>query len=87
MRIITHMALRSEDSGLGLHLLTLKRIVTQAHDVHLAEGSLQHLRKIRFGGRSYRFRREPDEDPTNTRPGGTPSGQAHLGLPKARQAS
>ena len=27
------------------------------------------------------FTWEPDEDPTNTRPGGTPSGQAHLGLP------
>ena len=27
------------------------------------------------------FAGEPDEDPTNARPGGTPSGQAHLGLP------
>jgi len=24
---------------------------------------------------------QPDEDPTNTRQGGIPSGQAHLGLP------
>jgi len=27
------------------------------------------------------FAGEPDEDPTNARPGGTPSGQVHLGLP------
>ena len=45
---------------------------------------LQRLREIRsdrFGGRSVRFAGEPDEDPTNARPGETPSGQAHLGLP------
>ena len=27
------------------------------------------------------FAGNPDEDPTNARPGGTPSGQAHFGLP------
>ena len=64
-------------------MLTLKRAVTRARYVHLIEGSLQHLHEIRQTG----FAGEPDEDPMNAHPEETPSGQAHAGLPYARQVS
>jgi len=67
-------------------VLTLKRAATRALHGHLAEGSLQHL--VRSGQTGLvagqtAFAGEPDEDPTNARPGGISSGQAHLGLPWA----
>ena len=64
-----------------IQMLTLKRTTTRAPCRGLlAAPPRDPVRLVWYAGQTG-FAGKPDEDPTNARPGGTPSWQAHHGLP------